>query len=1071
MPVTHWRFSLFGTFSRPVGLVLLASLSSAARSESVQLFQWKNVNIQGMGYVTGLVVQPVAPFDVYIRTDVGGVYRFNRSSSSWIPLLDGLATQGGIGTETVAIDPNAPARAYAVIPRANAIVNGEYQYSAEVLVSEDRGVTWRGTGLAQHGLYIGANDDYRVESGERLAVDPNNSGVLYFASRRNGLWMGLRQPNAEYTWAPVSGGLPAWTTNPSTDPAGYTFILFDSRATINGVSKTVYTGVHGSGVWGSTDGGHTWTGLGGPSDPVRGVVASDGTLYVSCGVTNPGSGNVARYANGQWTDITPGDQSAPYTGITVDPGSPATVMVGRDSSVWRSTNAGATWTQQVMVMNAPDRLDSGSNSSAPPYYISTAGASGGMAALFIDPSNPKQVWWTNGWGVALTTDVTASPPFWAWQMQNLEELVGVMVRVPPKPKSAGGADVISMVEDMIGFRHADRDQVPSSKINPAGVPFDPNPSLSWQTAAYGGTAYPVPWPNVSMGASLDYSYYQPDNLAFVGNGEWQAWSLYGSSSDNGVTWTAFAAVPSEQLWSGGTLQLSSPVSGQIALSSTNPLNMIWAPGWGTFDGGFDTATADNAPWPHYTTDGGKTWSLCKLANPPPQPNPYDPRNNNDVHYNSLPKSWAIGISPYVTSNILSADRNDPTGKAFYYWDNSFFYYSKDGGATWTASAAAGFPTNTVNVTIASNPAVYGDVWMAFARNGCCLTADVNGHPLYHSSDGGKTFHTLPGVDICDKIAFGQGNSPQTPFIYILGRIAGATRDAIYKSEDGGQTWIRITNPATQAMLNVAQMEGDMRTPNLLYVAVAGRGIWYGTLPATTPAAPSFSAKAVTNGASFSNGLTRGSVTTIFGSSLAPAGGAASAATVPLPTSLNGVMVDVDSVPAPLWYVSPGQISFQMPWDAPLTGTSSIQVYNGLGVSNAVPVTLSPYAPGVFEYSPSADDTEGVITHADYSLVTKASPAVPGEDIVVWMTGFGDVAVVPDTGFESPLGATVAALPTAAVGETDAKVIYAGLTYGAIGLTQVVVTLPATLPAGNPLSLQISVSGSSSQSVPLWVKQP
>jgi hypothetical protein len=39
---------------------------------------------------------------------------------------------------------------------------------------------------------------------------------------------------------------------------------------------------------------------------------------------------------------------------------------------------------------------------------------------------------------------------------------------------------------------------------------------------YGGTTYPVPWPNVSMGASLDYSYYQPDNLAFVGNGEWQA---------------------------------------------------------------------------------------------------------------------------------------------------------------------------------------------------------------------------------------------------------------------------------------------------------------------------------------------------------------------------------------------------------------------------------------------------------------------------------------------------------------------------------------------------------------------
>jgi len=88
-----------------------------------------------------------------------------------------------------------------------------------------------------------------------------------------------------------------------------------------------------------------------------------------------------------------------------------------------------------------------------------------------------------------------------------------------------------------------------------------------------------------------------------------------------------------------------------------------------------------------------------------------------------------------------------------------------------------------------------------------------------------------------------------------------------------------------------------------------------------------------------------------------------------------------------------------------------------------------------------------------------------------MTGFGDVTVVPDTGFGSPLGATVTALPTASLAGTDVTVTYAGLTYGAIGLTQVQVQLPGTLPAGNPLSLQITAGGSSSQVVTLWVKQP
>ena len=155
----------------------------------------------------------------------------------------------------------------------------------------------------------------------------------------------------------------------------------------------------------------------------------------------------------------------------------------------------------------------------------------------------------------------------------------------------------------------------------------------------------------------------------------------------------------------------------------------------------------------------------------------------------------------------------------------------------------------------------------------------------------------------------------------------------------------------------------------------------------------------------------------------------------------------------------------------MAGTSSIQVYNGLGVSETVPVTLSPYAPGVFQYSLAAGDTEGVVTHADYSLVTAAAPAVPGEEIVVWMTGFGDVAVVPNSGFESPLGATVTTLPTATLAGANATVIYAGLTYGAIGLTQVVVELPATIPAGNPQPLQITAGDSSSQIVPLWVKQP
>src|SRR5208283_147333 len=62
-------------------LILLTPIIGAAPA---QLFQWKNVNIQGMGYVTGLIATARADgsSDVYIRTDVGGAYFYERAQPS-----------------------------------------------------------------------------------------------------------------------------------------------------------------------------------------------------------------------------------------------------------------------------------------------------------------------------------------------------------------------------------------------------------------------------------------------------------------------------------------------------------------------------------------------------------------------------------------------------------------------------------------------------------------------------------------------------------------------------------------------------------------------------------------------------------------------------------------------------------------------------------------------------------------------------------------------------------------------------------------------------------------------------
>lgn len=792
--------------------LLLLMLLGAAAAEKVQLFDWKSVNVQGMGYVTGLVIRPNAPYDVYIRTDVGGVYRFDRATDRWIPLMDALDTPSSVGTESIAIDPSTPARVYAVADRPRSVQDGKITFAGEVWVSEDRGATWRGTGLVNQGIYQGNNDDYRVETGERLAVDPANPNIIYLSTRRNGLWKGLRSADGSYQWSQVHGGLPAWAH----DPAGYSFVTFGPGR--EGSPAVIYTGVHSSGVWRSMDGGVTWANIGGASNPGRAAVASDGTLYVS--FSGEGPGGVRRFANDVWTEITPGAKDRRYIGITVDPTNPRVVMVGSDGDVWRSTDAGASWSAQSMLMQRVDPHKPGSNPSAPPYYISSSGASGGVAALVIDPGNPKQVWWTNGWGAARTDDVTAAQPYWAWHMNNLEELCSVMVRVPPKPKAEGGADMVSAVMDMVGFRHADRDQVPESKINPVGVPVNPSPSEWWERKDYGATL-PVPWPHISMGSGLDYSYHAPDHLAIVGHIPWQAWPVYGASDDNGRTWKAFPSMPTEKLWSGDQLREAFPIAGQIALSSTNPLNMTWAPTFGTFDGMH--GSAELAPWPHYTLDGGKTWQLCKLANATAPAAPANSHDNKLLHADALPKSIPNSISPYVSTNILSADRNDPEGKRFYYFDGESFYYSEDGGATWTRSAATGFPAKRARINLVSNPARMGDIWMAFSRG----ADQVEGYKLLHSTDGGRTFAPIASLDFADKVTFGAGPRPDAPFIYIVGRPTGDAPFAMYKSEDGGASWIRISDPTTNRMTLVAHMEGDMRTPNLLYLALDGRGLMYG----------------------------------------------------------------------------------------------------------------------------------------------------------------------------------------------------------------------------------------------------
>jgi uncharacterized protein (TIGR03437 family) len=236
--------------------------------------------------------------------------------------------------------------------------------------------------------------------------------------------------------------------------------------------------------------------------------------------------------------------------------------------------------------------------------------------------------------------------------------------------------------------------------------------------------------------------------------------------------------------------------------------------------------------------------------------------------------------------------------------------------------------------------------------------------------------------------------------------------------------------------------------------------------------PTISNRGIVSAADYRPLLTRGSVASIFGSALANA--TAAAATVPLPRTLGGVRVTVNGTDAPLWYVSSGQINFQVPFEAPLQGAASVIVYRDGVASAATNVSLVPYAPAVFLYQRAAGVFDPIITRANNAqLIRPDSPAEPGDWLTAYATGIGNLASVPATGVPSPAQPLPAAAfwPAVTIGGVKAEVGWAGLTPGSIGLAQFNIRVPAQLPSGQSLPLVIDFNGAVSSPVGLAVKAP
>ena len=225
-----------------------------------------------------------------------------------------------------------------------------------------------------------------------------------------------------------------------------------------------------------------------------------------------------------------------------------------------------------------------------------------------------------------------------------------------------------------------------------------------------------------------------------------------------------------------------------------------------------------------------------------------------------------------------------------------------------------------------------------------------------------------------------------------------------------------------------------------------------TIPANGPFVSAYGA---VNAASFAppgNPASPGGFLTLFGARLAEAMTVAGG--LPFPTSLGGVQVLVNGTPAPLYFVSPGQISLLVPY-ATAAGTARVvAVVNGVRAPETS-IRVASTSPGVFSLGQSGYGP-GAILKADYSVVSAANRARRGDVVQVYLTGLG--AVTPAVNDGAAAGASplslVPAVVNVYVGGVKARVDFKGLAPGFAGLYQLNVRIPDGAPGGANVPLAI-----------------
>jgi xyloglucan-specific exo-beta-1,4-glucanase len=811
----------------------ISSEDAQASSFSDLSFNYQQVNIQGMGFLNGIEQNPNYPDEIYIRTDVGGAYRLNPDGNSWTPLTDWIKPDStGIlpdsipssrATGDLAVDPNASGIIYLTLGNDKPYNDqkdepDDYTPDGTMWKSTDKGDNWtqiditapNGKNVRVHGN-VKDNGNQRILDG-KLAVDPNDSNVLYY----NTMWDGIfKSSDAGDTWQRVYIANDVDTIYDQDFQGGS--LVIDATTGGNGSpSTTIYAWKRNKGMLRSTDAGSSWSVM---DDFNRGSfsnktltrdmqIAPSGNIFA----TFYGEGNATndnrlwKYikADDTWNDIIIEDPNKSVASVSFDLNNENEIWVQHNTAkvyeltnFYKSEDGGQTWSKKPAVVgpNTPDYYQ------ADTFYTENPGQpieSNQMAhrycanQMIVDVSDSNIGWCIDGYGVyRMDLDYSDDQIEIDAVMKGVEELITNDILVTEN------GNMVFTTWDMGGFLIKDPDTPP---LRENQITYDrrytrPNePERHISRFGRLNSLAIVPGDSRVIYAAGD------DNL-----GDLWLWK----STDSGQSWEVVSEV--------GKNSPNDPsvLAPTIVVSPKDPNYLVMK--YAKFGGIWKNLAMA------YSTDGGLTWTQTDIP--------------HGLHHTIS----GLSTNHHTTKDIIF----DADGQTIYSYecagvtsDAASLYpgymwveairRSDDAGKTLTMAPSNGLDQsgefNCKNTPVMSPGIDPGELWHG----------NKDGGRLHYSSDRAENFSVITDVENHISHTLGApypGRSNQS--FYLHGQIDGEyglflspdLTQIVDSNPDGaGATWYKISD--ARGLSDRGEMAADPVSFGRVYKTSPSRGVFY-----------------------------------------------------------------------------------------------------------------------------------------------------------------------------------------------------------------------------------------------------